>query len=316
VTADIFEQYLVGAGPGDWTTWNSPAGAYLGIVAGEADSIGAVPMFTLYQMATNGDGNLADLGDSTFMTRYWSNVRLMYQGLAAYGKPALVNLEPDFWGYAERQSTNESPATLFAYVNNNADCSTLSNDVAGIGACLIQMARKYAPKAYIGFPPSQWGGDTNAKVVAFMNAVGAQKADFIVAQTLDRDAGCFEMQSASAGCARPGSGWYWDEANASHPNFSDHLAVVGAYHTGIGNLPVIWWQTPLGVPSVSPGGSDGHYRDNRVHYFLTHPRELTAVGGLGAVFSSGGNYQTSIQTDGGQYKTLSGTYFASPAPLP
>jgi hypothetical protein len=69
---DIFDQYLVGAGNGDWTTWNSPAGAYVGVVASQAEQVGAIPMYTLYQMATNGDGNLADLNDTTFMTRYWS----------------------------------------------------------------------------------------------------------------------------------------------------------------------------------------------------------------------------------------------------
>jgi hypothetical protein len=312
---DIYDQYLVGAGSGDWTTWNSPAGAYVGVVASNADQIGAVPMFTLYQMATNGDGNLADLTDTTFMTRYWLNVRLMFQQIAIYGKPALVNLEPDFWGYAERQS-NQNPTTIRALVTSNTDCASLSNDIVGVAGCLIKMARQYAPQAYVGFPPSDWGGDSTAQVVTFMQAIGAQHADFIIMQTLDRDAGCFEVTPQPSDCGRGGGSWYWDEANQTTPNFSQHLASVQQYHDGLGALPVIWWQTPMGVPSSTPGGTAGHYRDDREHYFLTNPSQLTAVGGLGVVFSAGDSYQTTLSTDGGQFQTLSGAYLRAPAPLP
>jgi hypothetical protein len=316
LTPDIYERYLVGAGSGDWTTWNSPAGAYVGIVATAAHGVGAVPMYTLYQMATNGDGNLAGLTNAAFMATYWSNVRLMYQQIAAFHAPALVNLEPDFWGYSEQRATNGDPSTVAALVTANADCVALTNDAKGVAGCLILMARKYAPQAYVGLPYSTWGGSTTAAVVAFMQAIGAQNADFIVAQTLDRDAGCFEVQSAADGCVRSGSGWYWDAANQTHPNFADHLAVVSTLHAGLGNLPVIWWQTPLGAPSTTPGGPDYHFRDNREQYFLTHPDELTAVGGLGVVFSTGENHQTNLTTDGGQFQSLSKAYFAAPAALP
>ena len=64
----------------------------------------------------------------------------------------------------------------------------------------------------------------------------------------------------------------------------------------------------MGVPSSTPGGSDYHYRDNREQYFLTHPTELTAVGGLGVVFSAGENHQTTIFTDGGQFQSLDTAY--------
>ena len=205
---------------------------------------------------------------------------------------------------------------MFAYVSANPDCSTLSNDIVGIAECLIDMARKYAPKAYVGFPPSTWGADSDAAVIAFMNAIGAQNADFIVEQTLDRDGGCFELSPQPSYCSRSGGGWYWDETNQTHPNFQDYLHAVETYHAGIGNLPVIWWQTPEGVPSSIPGGGDDHYRDNRVHYFLTHPAELTAVGGLGVVFSTGETHQTNITTDGGQFQSLDDAYLAAPVSLP
>jgi hypothetical protein len=313
LTIDIYDAYL---GVGDWTQWNSPPCDYVCVVANAADSVGAVPMYTQYQMANNGDGNLAGISDAAFMTTYWARARQLFQDLGTYGKPALVNLEPDFWGYAERQAPGSDPTQLTALVNINPDCASLSNNVVGVAACLLAMARKYAPKAYVGFPPSTWGGNTSTDVIAFMNKVGAQNADFIVEQTLDRDAGCFEVSPQPSYCTRSGSGWYWDESNQTHPNFQDYLGVVHAYQGGIGGLPVIFWQTPEGVPSVAPGGTPYHYRDSREHYFLTHPAELTAVGGLGVVFSGGESHQTDITTDNGQFQTLHAAYLAAPAALP
>jgi hypothetical protein len=250
------------------------------------------------------------------MNEYWANVKLMFQQIAAYHKPALVNFEPDFWGHVEGQASNGDPSKMFAYVNTNPDCSWLSNDVVGIAHCLVVMARKYAPNAYVGFPPSQWG-ETTATVVAYMNQLGAQDADFIVMQTSNFDAGCYESMNASQGCDKGTStGWYWDETNTTTPNYNQHFALALAYHNGIGGLPLIWWQTPLGVPSSSPGGYAHHYRDNRVHYFLTHPGDLTAVGGLAVLFSAGSSYQTDLATDGGEYQALSDAYLAAPVRLP
>ncbi|MEA3151937.1 MAG: hypothetical protein QOD56_2876 [Gammaproteobacteria bacterium] len=310
---DIYERYL---GNGDWTRWNSAPCDYVCVVADAAESVGAIPMYTQYQMANDGDGNLSVVNNSAFMKTYWARVKLMFEDLAAYGKPALVNLEPDFWGYVERAAPNSDPTRMTALVTINPDCAALHNNIAGVAGCLITMARKYAPKAYIGFPPSAWGGNTTADVVTFMNALGAQRADFIVEQTLDRDAGCAEALPQLSACQRTTTGWYWDETNQTHPNFHDHLTQAKAWHTGIGNLPLIWWQTPEGVPSTTRGGRAYHYRDNRMHYFLTHPAELVAAGGLGVVFSTGEIHQTNITTDAGQFQLLDSHYFAAPAKLP
>ena len=313
LTPDIYDQYLVGVGAGSWPTWNSPSGAYVQIVAKNADAMGAVPMFTLYQMASNGDGNLSGLANATFMTQYWNNVRLLFQQLKIYGKPALVNFEPDFWGYAQRISNNADPATIFALVNSDADCSNLPNNLIGVSNCLMQIARKYAPNAYIGFPPPLFG-DLLATSVGFLQKLNMDKADFIVMQTLDRDAGCFETSPQPSYCQRAGSGWYWDETNTTSPNFTEHFALAKSYNVGL-QLPVLWWQTPLGAPSAQKGTAT-QWRDNRARYFLTHPNELIAAGGLGVVFSAGEVNQTTINTDGGQFKTLSTNYFIKPASLP
>ena len=313
---DIIDTYLVGVGSGSWPYWNSPDGAYITYVSANVKAIGAVPMFTLYQMATKGEGNLSAIDDATFMTSYWAQVKLMYQKIGATGLPTLVNLEPDFWGFVMAGAPGGDPTKLPARVSTVSECSGQPDNAAGMAQCLLTLGRTYAPKAKIGFPPSFWGRDATT-VGNFMLKVGADKADFMVAQTSDRDAGCFEVVPTPAECAGRGNGpFYWDEANVATPNFRQNLDEWSAVRSALGNLPVLFWQTPMGVPSTTPGGTPGHFRDNHVQYMLTNPTQYTAAGVFAIVFSGGGSTSASITTDGGQFARLFQAYLANPAPIP
>ena len=309
-TLDLHYTYLVGLGSGAWPTWNAN-GAFVNIMTDSADARGVTPMFTLYQMAANGDGNLSGLGDDTFMKEYWDATRLLFQRLAMFGKPAVVHVEPDFWGYAE-QHAKGVPSMLPVKVSA-AECSGLPQDVGGMARCILALARRYAPKAVIGLHASSWGDPSPAAIAAWMKAVGADGADFLATDMLDRDAGCFEAHT-DPNCMRGGSGWYWDESNATSPNFHDFLAYSKTLSDGVG-LPMLWWQVPFGVPSSTPGGSDGHYRDNRVHYLFGHVDEFVAAGGVGVAFGTGAAKQTYITSDGGQFKAAVTAYFARPTAL-
>jgi hypothetical protein len=72
----------------------------------------------------------------------------------------------------------------------------------------------------------------------------------------------------------------------------------------------LWWQLPLGVPSNTPGGASGRYRDNRVRYIFSHGWEFAEAGGIGAVFGTGAGNQTTVTTDGGQFKNALSKYLS------
>jgi len=160
---------------------------------------------------------------------------------------------------------------------------------------------------------SGWADGDPKAIIKFMLAVGAGEADMVTTDTLDRDAGCFEA-GQDQNCARGGS-FYWDETNKTSPNFHEHLAWVKTITTGIGR-PMLWWQTPFGVPSDTPGGTPGHYRDNRVRYIFSHIQEFIDAGGVGAAFGTGAGNQTYIDSDGDQFKTAVTKYLAAPVALP
>lgn len=297
---------------GSWASWNA-GGTFVNVITDYADGHGVVPMLSLYAMAEQGDSNLSGFTDDSFEKSYWGDVRLLFQRLGVFDKPAMVHLEPDFWAYAEQQS-KEDPTSMKVHLTANVpECAGLSDDLVGFGHCYVRLARMYAPKALIGFHASEWAnGDPNA-TAKFLVAVGADQTDLVFADLLDRDAGCFEA-AVDPGCMRGGS-FYWDESNQTSPNFHDYLAWSKAISSGVGH-PILWWQVPLGVPSATPGGTASHYRDNRVHYIFSHISEFVAAGGLGVAFGVGSGNQTTIETDSGQFKTAVAAYFKAPAPLP
>jgi hypothetical protein len=313
VTMDLHYAYMVGLpGQGGWPDWNAN-GTFVNILSDSADAKGTTPMYTLYAMASIGDGNLSGLATDSFMRPYWDGVRLLFQRIAVFDKPALVHVEPDFWAYAQQMS-NGSPAGLPVHVTGLVpECSGLSNDLAGLGHCILRLGRMLAPKAVIGFHASRWAGDP-AAMVSFLNGIGAGDADVIVQDMLDRDAGCFEAH-VDPNCQRNDGPWYWDETNQTTPNFHEYLEWARAIGDGVGK-PIVWWQVPFGVPSGAPGGTAGNYRDNRVHYVFSHVAEFTAAGGLGITFGVGAGNQTYITTDGNQFKDAVAAYFAAPVTLP
>jgi hypothetical protein len=299
---DLHYIYLVNG----WQDWNP--GAYFAQIIAKVDmDKKTTPMSTVYAIAGNGENNFDTLVNDTYMTQYWSTAKLLMQRYAELNTPALVHVEPDFWAYAQQKSGGD-PATVPAHLS--PDCSGLPADVSGMARCWIKLAHDNAPKVVIGLHASEWGGND---VGAFLNKLGVAEADLVVIDMLDRDAGCFEDGKLPQ-CMRGGQ-FYLDETNKTSPNYSERLAFAKQVSSTTGK-PILWWQLPLGVPSDTPGGTPGHFRDNKVHYLFSHVQELVDAGGLGATFGTGSGDQTSVDTDGGQMKDAIKAYDAAPVALP
>ena len=312
-TLDLHYAYLVGLHTGGgWPDWN-PDGSFVDIIVGSSNRHGTTPMFTLYAMSAWGeDKEVAALTNDDFMKLYWAGAKLLFQHLGASDKPSVVHLEPDFWAYAQQASPDGRHAVHVRKLVS--ECAGLTDDLRGMAGCLLQLARTYAPHTTVGFHASKWAG-TPASIVRFFRAIGADKADFVAMDVLDRDAGCWEARTDPLCQAHRTEQPYWDESNTTSPNFHEMIAWAKQIHDGVG-LPILWWQVPLGVPSLTPGGTSGHYRDNRVHYLFSHVAEFIAAGSVGVVFGTGAEHQTTIDTDDGQFKAAVTKYFANPAPLP
>lgn len=333
IPIDLHYAYLVGYGDGTgWPTWNEN-GNYPLYFAQNAMSHQVTPMFTYYQLALELEqSNDAALADTSRMHQYLADVRLLFQRIADHGRPAAVNFEPDFIGYLMvRADMGTSPDQLVARVHHPdaPECAQLPETATGLARCIVAIGRAVSPTTKIGFHASMWGAwydelDPNAdiegaatKVADFLLSIGAGETDFVSVETLDRDAGFWETSGGGTTCSVTGGSRgavYWDATNTNLPNFSQHLRWVKALTARL-DRPALEWQTPLGRPSSTCGGTDEHWRDNRVEYFFSHVPDLIDAGLAGMTFGTGAGGQTHVGTDGNQFKTAASAYVAAPVEL-
>ena len=148
-------QYLAGGvntGSG-WATWNSPAGKFVDYYVDESVAQGITPVFIYYQLLQSspagGAENTADLNNlknASTMHSYWADVRLLFQHLGAYSKTAVVDIEPDLWGYIQQASTSDQGSSVPASVasSGDADMAGLANNADGFAQGFIRLRNKYA----------------------------------------------------------------------------------------------------------------------------------------------------------------------------
>ncbi|WP_052519076.1 hypothetical protein [Archangium violaceum] len=277
-----------------------------------------IPMITYYELlhtsgVVDGTAEVLRVVDVSLMRRYFNDWRFVLQQIGS--STALLHLEPDFWAYAQFLALDPRLLPAAVASANPTDCGHLPNSVAGMGRCLISMARKYAPNAKVGLHASAWATKLDAhlntnplldvtvearKVADFLSLCGAAEGDFIAVEASDRDAQWYEV---TTGTLR-----WWDPSNFNYPSFRQAFTWSKALSERLGK-PHLWWQLPVG--NMSLPGTWERWRDNRLDYFFDHPDQVAAAHGFGMVFGAGVEGQTNTSTDGGHFVRRSNAYFSS-----
>jgi hypothetical protein len=317
-----------------WGCWQydlDPPGAYVrGFASTCAKASPAqIPMISYYQIlqssgVTEGAPEVTQAAtNQAFMARYFADWRFLLQQIgqartdAGAPVPAILHIEPDFWGYAQQHGSNPHSETAAVASANSTDCASSENSIAGMGQCMISMVRKYAPRALVGLHASAWSTNMDvaantsasfnvvgeaAKTAAFLSACGESSADVVVVETSDRDAGYYQtVQNRNT---------WWDATNATLPDFHQDFAWVKALTEALGK-PALYWQTPLG--NANQNETPNHYKDNRVDYFFAHMSELAGAHAIGAAFGAGAGDQTTPESDGGNFVAKARSYFGGGA---
>ena len=340
-------QYLAGGvntGNG-WATWNT-AGRFVTSYAQGAAALGAIPVFPYYMLLqSNGQcgacgeaqRDLAHLNDPAVMERYFADFELLmkrlgtetHDGIAGFGRPAIVHVEPDLSGYAMQAARNparcygfctgtgNSPAFVRAAVARSGHPAAhgLPDTYQGFNWALLRLRDRYAPNVLLAVHVSSWatGMDVGSSSDARLDVVrlgeetgqftrmsgaavvegapaGLSTYDLVFNDVLDRDAGFYAL------VLRDRSRW-WDRLNVTLPNFHRREQHVGAINRVTGK-PMLVWQVPLGNQVFrTMDNTDGHYQDNRAEYFLEHIDELRAVGIVGLLFGRGNGGSTTNTDD-------------------
>jgi len=298
---------------GCWPSDDDVPGAYLRDFAATARERGQIPMVT-YSMVVSSSGadegvaEIVAMNDAAYLRRYLSDFRFVLQSLGE--GPALVQVEPGFWGYVQQLDPNPYATPAAVPEANPEECGDEEPSIAGLGRCLVKMARLHAPDAKIGLHGSGWStaidvlqnDDTSVDVVAEATALGAflsataPDADLVFIDATDRDAG----YSASIGRET-----WWDDTNMTLPNFHQAFDWSRTLSETMAR-PHLWWQLPFGNMSL-PGGST-QWTDNRLDYFFSHMGEVAAAHGVGIAFGAGAGGQVTAESDGGNFASKASDY--------
>ena len=302
-------QYLTGGvntGQG-WEQWIKPGylGEYATSYLQENAEHGYIPAFTYYEMClSNGPhpGSYCDSGHNVqqitgnmntpqTMNAYFANWVLLMQKIGAYGKPVLVIVEPDMWGFLQNATNGtNNAATVTASVSSSGypDVAGFPNTVQGFAWAMLHLRDKYARNAILALHASTWapgediGTDTNPNV----DVAGAARtlATFLnTAGLYGNPAGVSSWDLLSNDVAGP----WWDRYNRSFPNFSRYLTFIGdvSQYT---HRRVVMWQVPMGNQYFDTmNNTQWHQQDNRAEYILGNVTSFATVGIIAVLFGGG-----------------------------
>ena len=231
----------------------------------------------------DGPGEVVAINKVDLLTRYLNDYRFFLQKIG--NSHDAIDLEPDFWGFA-RSLGNLHQVAAQVSAANPTDCGSQENSAAGLASCLVAMARKYAPNAAVGLHLSCFDWESNLqKCVKDYQDLGAQRADFLVTDVTDRDAGWYALP------AHGGRDTFWTDQKAA--------AALRFYKTmaeAVGR-PVVLWQIPVG--NMAQNNTLNHYRDDKVDWLFAHLSQVANAHVAGLLFGAGQQEQTSVETDGG-----------------
>ena len=307
---DARYQYLSGGvntGHG-WATWN-PNGTFASLYVRESIAAHQIPVFSYYQLlqstpsigASEEQRDLSNLRNPATMRAYWADYELLLRRVAASAGAHLVviHIEPDLWGYLE-QAHAGALARAFAQK-------------------LLALRNHLAPHVELAWHLSVWGTDEDPTYskpsLAHMDALAARSAafyaslharfDLVFNDVTDRDAGFYAKVLNN-----PKTAW--------GPADFRRLDAYLAGFTRRTHTPVVLWQLPLGDTHLND--TWGHYRDNRLQWWLDDPsgahlRATRNAGVIGLLFGGGATGTTSDQSDGGFFYRLARRYEAHPLSL-
>ena len=304
---------------GSWSVWY-PDGNFASTYMESSARNGYLPVITYYQMVKSkpaigqneAEQDYNNLNNPETMSAYFADFKLLMQKAKAFGKPVIVHVEPDLWGYMQQRINGaDNPSAVSAAVSSSGfkDVKGLPNNLVGFGRALIKLRDLYARNVILATHASPWATNFDVttdksasldvegiagRTARFLKATG--NWDLVFADPADRDAAYYEYVGKDKG------GHWWDKSNQTYPNFARFAQYLAKLSSETGKR-IVLWQVPLGNTLMrSSNNAEGHYQDNRVEYFLEEQpyrnvAQYADVGVIGILFGRGAPGPTSYTDD-------------------
>jgi hypothetical protein len=279
--ADYVYVYLAGdIFSNGWTTWNWPSGQYARNFLSEIGKMGKIPVFSYYNIvpARNRFQEPAtiNLNDAELMRKYFDDFKFLLQICKSYGKTVVIHYEPDLFGYMQLYKDDPFRRNIKVSQSNHPDVQGFSNDAKGLAQAIVSLRDKYAPNVLLGWHASQWstgvdviGNKYNPETHASMTANYYKSLnanfDLLFTEFSDRDAGLYQLIYGRL------NSWWSMEPRADNAYLSDYdrfQRYLKKLNQDLGKK-IMLWQVQMGnTITASCNSTPGHYKDNRVQYFL------------------------------------------------
>jgi hypothetical protein len=293
---DVEWVYLSGQGGNNWYNGygGSPAdGSWIDGFFSSIDGHGFIPGIHLYNMGYGHDtgdaGILTEIQDATWSKEYFTEFKALMQHAKTFGKPVVIVIEGDSFGFLENLTSNDPTVTAAVASTGLSELAGLPNTVAGFGMAYLAIRKSvgaynvalgpdtpyYAAQGDImNFPPAVNDPNLQSHVDfqwKFFSALGVGAN--ATGDRFDFTASCPD----SADCAAYTDGRpCWDPsdtASVNTPSINRYIEWLHLFNQTSGVRWVIH-QIPLGnsqhrnVPY--DGTADSGYRDNRAEYLFQY----------------------------------------------
>ena len=198
----------------------------------DCDNQGYLPAIQYYQMNGQSGYNeaafLATAQNKTAMQGYWGDFKILMQRAKDFGKPVLILLEADGYGFLEQQSGGNANAYASVADSGLPELAGLPNTVAGWGLAFLQLRKAVgATNAVVGMHISAWASGKDISYVSVTdplspevdavfnflaplglapNVTGATY-DVLVGDPLDRDSDYYQLTQ--------GQNRWWDPSDTA-----------------------------------------------------------------------------------------------------
>jgi hypothetical protein len=320
---DVRYQYFTKGWVNNWGFGNYDGAWGLSYMR-ECDGGHFIPGVEYYQVNGEAGGSesafLAKVQNATTMKGYFGDFKILMQRAKDFGKPVIILMEADGFGFLEQQTGGNSAAYAAVKDSGLPELAGLPNTVAGWGLAFLQLRKSVgATNAVLGIHISGWasgediayGSVTDSlqpqvdKVYAFLSPFGLTANvtgatwDFLVGDPLDRDSDYYKLVQ--------GQNRWWDASDTASINsesFNRYAEWVRLWNVKAQKRWILW-QIPLGNSNHRDVANDGSpragYKDNRPEYFFgngtAHLAKFANVGVIGLLFGAGASGQSSYQND-------------------
>lgn len=305
--------YLVNGWVNNWG-WSQDSGSLAYNYMVESEAMGAMPFLEFYPLTYlgwKGADLTTKIAADTLMYDFFNQYRILIKRAKQFGKPVIIAIEADGLCFIQIQS--DANPDQYASVNNCGikELENLPNTIAGWNKAFIAIRDELgADNVILGLHISHWATGEDLlyqspikdlhpfvdEVCDFLEPLGVNDYDLLIADPLDRDAGYYTSLGQNKWLNMD------SEASINSSSYNRYAEWLRLFNERTGKR-IVLWQIPLGnkyhLNVKNTHGDREGYQDNKVEYFSNRDNiaKFAESGVIGLLFGAGATYQSDHLND-------------------